>query len=246
VKFFTGMHHPSDADKVGAAFVSVKRLLGRRRNFPVGDWIMDSGAFTEIAAHGRYTTTVGAYACEIRRWRRCGNLLAAVAQDYMCETMMLEKTGLTIANHQRLTIERYDALLACNTSGVYILPVLQGYAPADYVDHIRQYGDRLKSGMWTGVGSICKRNGDPAAIRAVLSAIKAARPDLRLHAFGVKTTALACGMIRDMLYSADSMAWSAAARRRKESPNDPRHAVRFAHRIATMPVQDHFDFGAAA
>jgi hypothetical protein len=38
---------------------------------------------------------------------------------------------LTVADHQRLTIERYDALLAEDT-GVYIMPVLQGYSPAEY------------------------------------------------------------------------------------------------------------------
>jgi hypothetical protein len=57
---------------------------------------------------------------------------------------MLAKTGLTVADHQRLTIERYDALLACDVAGVRIMPVLQGYAPADYAEHVRAYGDRLK------------------------------------------------------------------------------------------------------
>jgi hypothetical protein len=55
----------------------------------------------------------------------------------------LEKTGLTVEEYQRLTIERYDELLVCRT-GVYILPVLQGYQPEEYVSHIRQYGDRLR------------------------------------------------------------------------------------------------------
>lgn len=76
---------------------------------------------------------------------------------------MLEKTGLTITDHQRLTIERYDELLRCDT-GVYIMPVLQGYAPKDYVSHVRQYGYRLAQGAWVGVGSVCKRNGDIRAI----------------------------------------------------------------------------------
>ena len=71
---------------------------------------------------------------------------------------------------QRLTIERYDALVQCET-GVYIMPVLQGYSPADYVQHIRAYGDRLARGAWVGVGSVCKRNGNIKAIEAVLLAI---------------------------------------------------------------------------
>jgi hypothetical protein len=42
-------------------------------------------------------------------------------------------------------------------------------------------------------------------------AIKNERPDLRLHGFGLKTTALADPLVRSMLWSADSMAWSFAA-----------------------------------
>jgi hypothetical protein len=80
--------------------------------FVVGDWIMDSGAFTEISKHGRYRHSVAEYAAEMRHWRGCGNLLAAVAQDYMCEPFIVAKTGLSVAEHQRLTIERYDALIA--------------------------------------------------------------------------------------------------------------------------------------
>ena len=69
---------------------------------------------------------VSVYAAEIRRWAGRGGLVAAAAQDYMCEPYMLAKTGLTIADHQRLTVERYDALVTCDVGGVYIMPVLQG------------------------------------------------------------------------------------------------------------------------
>lgn len=203
---------------------------------------MDSGAFTTIEKHGCYPEEPEVYADQIKRWSGNGNLLAAVSQDYMCEPWMLEKTGLTVAEHQRLTIERYDTLIACDTGGIPIIPVLQGYAPADYVSHIRQYGDRLKPGMWVGVGSICKRNGDPAAIEAVLLAIKRERPDLRLHAFGLKVTALASGVVRDCLHTADSMAWSYAARMSGRDGNSVLEALAFADRIETMPVQFGFGF----
>lgn len=160
VRFFTGLHQPSDAQHFDAAFISVHRLRNRKGPFRVGEWIMDSGAFSTIAKNGGYPEPVSAYADQIRRWKANGILLAAVAQDYMCESAQLAKTGLTVPEHQQLTVERYDALLAANT-GVYIMPVLQGFAPADYVRCIRLYGDRLTHGMWVGVGSICKRNGDP-------------------------------------------------------------------------------------
>lgn len=163
--FFTGLHQPSDAQHFPRAFVSRNRLRGRKSGFAVNEWIMDSAAFTQILKHGGYTEGVEEYAAEIRRWSTNGKLLAAVAQDYMCEAHMLKITGLTIPEHQRLTVERYDALIKCDTGGIYILPVLQGYAPADYVRHIEAYGDRLKDGMWVGVGSVCKRNGSQRSIR---------------------------------------------------------------------------------
>jgi hypothetical protein len=236
MKFYVGMHMPSKADKVERAFVSVNVIKNRKSGFPVGDWIMDSGAFTTIAKYGYYPEPVKAYADQIRRWKNNGNLVAAVSQDYMCEDIMLKKTGLTIEDHQRLTIERYDALVAEET-GVYIMPVLQGYSPQSYIDHIKQYGERLGPGAYVGVGSVCKRNSSPSSIVQVLKAIKSIRPDLRLHGFGVKTTALAWEEVRDNLESADSMAWSFAARWEKGNSNDWKDAVNFQNKIKNQQVQ---------
>ena len=237
MQFFAGIHQPSDAKQLSRAFISVNRLKGakgRKSPFPAGEWIMDSGAFTTILKHGGYPEPVEEYAAHIKRWSTNGKLLAAVAQDYMCEAHMLAITGKTIAEHQAMTIERYDQLVACDTGGVYIMPVLQGYAPADYVSHIRQYGDRLPLGAWVGVGSVCKRNGDPMAIEDVLIAIFIHRPDLRLHGFGVKTTALRSKLVRDLLHTADSMAWSFAARKQGRSANDWREAAAFSRRIEAL------------
>lgn len=240
MRFFVGLHQPSDAKHFDAAFISVGRLRKRQSDFPVGDWILDSQAFRTIEMHGGYPHPPEEYATQIRRWKTCGNLLAAVSQDYMCEPSMLAITGLTVADHQRLTIERYDRLLRCDT-GCYIMPVLQGYAPDDYVSHIRQYGARLAHGAWVGVGSVCKRNGNPRAILDVLIAIKTERPDLRLHGFGLKTIALANGVIRRLLHTADSMAWSFSARKNKRNANDYREAESFRDAVErSIAYQSHF------
>lgn len=160
----------------------------------------------------------------------------------MCEPFVLARTGLTLADHQRLTIERYDAIRDALGEDIYLMPVLQGYRPQEYVDHIQQYGARLGLGAWCGVGSVCKRNSDPSAIRAVLLAIKEARPDLRLHGFGVKITALASPTVRQLLYSADSMAWSYNARRNGRNANNWREALRFAGRVdGTAPLGPVFE-----
>lgn len=235
VKFFTGLHHPADAQHFDAAFISINTIRDRKSNFPVNNWIMDSGAFTTIYKHGHYPDNPKVYAEQIKRWENNGNLLAAVSQDWMCEPAMLKKTGLTIAEHQRLTIERYDELtLVWDAGKTYIMPVLQGYAPEEYVSHLRQYGDRLGHGAWVGVGSVCKRNGDPKAIESVLLAIKRERPDLRLHGFGLKMTALRSPLVRELLHTADSMAWSYAARKQGRDANSWREAKAWTAKVTGL------------
>lgn len=244
MRFFTGLHQPSDARHFDAAFISVNRLRPRKAPLATRDWIMDSGAFTEISTHGRYRSSVADYAAEIRRWATngSGRLLAAVSQDWMCEAFIVKKTGLSVRKHQELTIERFDQLRAIDLCGVYLMPVLQGFAPADYVEHLRMYGARLEHGAWVGVGSVCKRNGTPDQVGAVLHAIKRERPDLRLHGFGLKTTALAHPLARSLLFTADSMAWSFHARKNGRNANDWREAIRWANAITSRPVQTVLDF----
>jgi len=133
--------------------------------------------------------------------------MAAVTQDFMVEPFVLANNGLTISDHQRLTIHRYDRLTSLlEGSGVYLMPVLQGWTSQEYVQHLHDYGDRLSKNAWVGVGSVCKRQGNSHAIAAILKAILSARPDLRLHGFGVKKTSLQYPPVWQMLYSADSAA----------------------------------------
>lgn len=242
--FYVGLHQPSDAKHFDHAFISVNRLRRRKKAIGAGAWIMDSGAFTEISQHGEYRHSVAEYAAEINRWADDPSLVAAVAQDYMCEPFIIEKTGLSVEEHQRLTIERYEALVALVDPRVYIMPVLQGYTVADYLRHLEMYGDRLARGAYVGVGSICKRNADIGAIEEILTAIKRKRPDLRLHGFGLKTTALSSCVVRDCLHSADSMAWSFADRRQGRNANDWREAKAFIQRIRVKPTQLTMDFAA--
>lgn len=231
MQFFVGIHHPSDARHFKRCFISINTL--RRRTvrcgtFVVNDWIMDSGAFSTLAKYGRFPHSVGEYAAQIRRWAENGSMLAAVSQDYMCEPDQLKRTGLTIAEHQRLTVKRYDALVNDDTGGVHVMPVLQGYAAEDYISHIRQYGNRLIEGMWVAVGSVCKCNSNQKEILALLRSIHRERPDLKLHGLGLKGTALAVPFVARVLHSADSMAWSYGARKLQTGKqNDWREAKRW-------------------
>lgn len=242
VTFFVGLHQPADARQFDRACISINRIRGRRKPVECAEVLVDSGAFTELLIHGRYRHSVDVYADELFRLHSTGvvDIIAAVAQDYMCEAFMLEKTGMTVADHQRLTIERYDALVKAlddrfgGRCPFPVLPVLQGYAPADYARHVRAYGDRLAHGMWVGVGSVCKRNGAPDKIYAVLRAITHIRPDLLLHGFGVKLTSLMHAGVRALLATADSMAWSFAARKRGGNPNDWREAMAFVRDVLAV------------
>ncbi len=240
MRFFFGLHHPSDAKKFGCCFISVNALRPKQQIVGCGDWILDSGAFSEISRHGEYRESVAEYAAQIVRWTeasragRAGRLLAAVSQDYMCEPLIVEKTGLSVLRHQQKSIERYDALLGelrkvgCETP---ILPVLQGYAPSDYARHVEMYGERLDPGAWVGLGSVCKRNGSLSSILDVLGAVHDVAPGFRLHGFGLKTNALQAPVVRALLYSADSMAWSFHARKQGRDGNDPREAMAWARKF---------------
>lgn len=189
--FYPGLHQPHDATHFDRACISIHRLERRRKPVPCPDVMIDSGAFTKLAKFGRYPEPVEVYAAQLYRLHSDGvvNISIAAAQDYMCEPLMLAKTGLTIADHQRLTVERYDALLKAleplfvGPCPFQIMPVLQGFALDDYRRHIALYGDRLAPGMWVGVGSVCKRQGNVAVIEDLLLGIKEVRPDLRLHGF---------------------------------------------------------------
>ena len=244
--FFTGVHDLHHAKLIDYTFISVNRFIGSRKrisDFEAKTWIMDSGAFSQVATTGEHLLTAEEYAAQIKRWSRCGILVRAAAQDYMCESFILKKLGRTVKEHQQMTTTNYRDLLRemdaieCRTQ---IMPVLQGYKPEEYAAHLKNYGSLIAKDEWVGVGSVCKRNSNPHSVADVLDAILEVRPDLRLHGFGIKQTCLQDSYIADRLFSADSMAWSFAARYEGGSPNDPELALKYKQKIETMPVQMNF------
>ena len=246
VIFFTGIQVLKHASKVDYCFISINRFIGvnkRNKDFDCKTWIMDSGAFSQVATTGEHLLTAADYAAQIKRWSRCGILARAAAQDYMCEDFILKKLGRTVKEHQQMTTTNYRDLLKemnaieCRTQ---IMPVLQGYKPEEYAAHLKNYGSLIAQDEWVGVGSVCKRNSNPHSVADVLDAILDIRPDLRLHGFGIKQTCLQDSYISDRLFSADSMAWSFAARYKGSSPNDPELALEYKQKIETMPVQMNF------
>lgn len=189
--FFVGTHQPADAWRFAAACLSLNRLERRQKPVRLRRGLLDSGAFTKVAKMGGYPETPEAHAAKIHRLWTLGIIrpLAVVAEDYMCEPFVLKRTGLTVEEHQRRTVERYDRLVAelkrlfDGKLPFRVMPVLQGQTRADYLRHLAMYGDRIGPRMWVGVGSVCKRQGNVAVIEDLLGAIKEVRPDLRLHGF---------------------------------------------------------------
>lgn len=217
MKFYLGTHQPAWLGVVNIPwFVSVMRLLDRKgRIYPVGlpvDWCLDSGGFSQILAHGKYTVSEDKYLQVIDRF----GPPIAFCQDWMCESVMLEKTGLTVRDHQQLTTESY---LRLSTNCPVMRPVLQGWTPADYVRHAYEYANAgVDMGQLFGLGTVCSRNGSDDAPMLILLALHDAFPGIRLHGFGLKTSALWNTAVTSRLESADSMAWSSRGRRMKLCP----------------------------
>ena len=160
-RFYVGIHHPNLGWPLSPrgfrVCLSANVLRGRSGDLPfVGcddPWLMDSGAFTQVALRGGYDHSPKAYAQLVRRYVATG-LVAACTQDYMVEDLALRATGLTVARHQQLTVERFDAIRDAGTGRVYLMPVLQGREPDDYRRHLDDYGDRIALNAWVGVGSV--------------------------------------------------------------------------------------------
>lgn len=120
-------------------------------------------------------------------------------------------TGLTLKDHQKLTVESYTTLKAMEPD-LPFLPVLQGFTEEEYLDCLdlyKQAGVDLV-GRWVGIGSVCRRQATNE-IAAVLKTLWA--KGLLCHGFGVKVQGLE--KAGQYLHSADSMAWSYGARKGK-------------------------------
>ncbi|MFI0451216.1 hypothetical protein [Actinomadura sp. 6N118] len=131
-------------------------------------------------------------------------------QDWMCERFMVERTGLSVREHQHRTVANYLQLREL-APGLPWLPVVQGWTLDEYVYCVELYasaGVDLAALPRVGLGSVCRRQstGEIGHIVATLAGL-----GLELHGFGVKTGGLQ--RYGHHLASADSMAWSYSARR---------------------------------
>ncbi|WUA12563.1 hypothetical protein OG225_42405 (plasmid) [Nocardia sp. NBC_01377] len=104
-----------------------------------------------------------------------------------------------------------------------IVPVLQGWTVTEYRDAIAMFHDAgidLAAEPIVGVGSVCRRQASAEAAD-IFAEICQTVPGIRLHGFGVKASGLQ--RFGDLLASADSMAWSFAARYTPPLPHCTHH-----------------------
>jgi hypothetical protein len=218
MRFYLGTHQPQWLNFADVPLFVSRRTLPKRK-FPRAKkrWIRDGGGFTELDLFGGWTIEPRPFAEETRlHMREIGNMERAAPQDWMCEPWILGKTGLTIQEHQRRTVNNYVELMTI-APDVPWMPVLQGWGMCDYLRCVEMYqraGVDLHAQPLVGVGTVCRRQATSEAVE-ILTAL--AGLGLRLHGFGFKLTGLENAA--PVLASADSMAWSYAARRSPKHPD---------------------------
>jgi hypothetical protein len=221
--FYLGAHQPHWLWRATFPLFVSHRQLARRRSLRPATcrWALDSGGFTELSLHGRWVTPAGEYAAAVTAYAgQVGGLDFAAIQDWMCEPQIIERTGLSVREHQERTVASYLELCRIAPDLPWI-PVVQGWHPADYLrcaDLYASAGVDLAAVPLTGLGSVCRRQST-AEIAVIVTALAAC--GLRLHGFGVKTGGL--HLYGHLLASSDSMAWSYAARRLPALPDCTGH-----------------------
>lgn len=192
--------------------VALPRLefKGARAQPAVVPYVLDSGAYSMLAANGQWLWPAEVYVSRVRHWcKKLGTPHWCAPQDWMCEPDMVVRTGLSVEEHQRRTVANYLELRS-SLHGL-VIPVLQGYTLADYARCAEMYqtaGVKLEHERVVGVGSVCRRQ----ATSEIAEIFRwAASEKIAAHGFGVKT--LGIERYGRYLHSCDSMAWCLDASR---------------------------------
>ena len=241
--FYLGTHKPQWLARVSVPLFISRRTLAPRKTLPraIGPWALDSGGFTELRMYRHWKTDAKQYVAEVRRFAgEIGNLQWAAPMDWMCERSplgkdkvvdMVERTSLSVAAHQRFTVENFLELKALAPELPFI-PVLQGWTPGEYFDCWELYersGVDLRSEPLVGLGTVCRRQStlrtppqqlaEPAHVRTQFLLRDLWEEGLRIHGFGFKVLGLpGC---RQYLASSDSLAWSVDARNGRKMDGCP-------------------------
>jgi hypothetical protein len=146
------------------------------------------------------------------------------SMDYCCEREIAADRQI-VRRRVELTAERYGD---CIEHARYLregegmdwvtdaTPIVQGWLPEDYRECVHLLDQHMHDG-WpelVGVGSVCRRQlTGPDGIDRILATLDSVLPPhVKLHLFGVKSTALRKLAKHPRIASIDSCAWDFAAR----------------------------------
>lgn len=178
-----------------------KPKLWRPKVPPHRELLVDSGAFALLSSMPDYPFSLADYLSA------AGDLGAdwIAARDWPCEPY--GRIRVPVPERIRRTVEAAAEIVDAEMPGrARPLPVIQGWAVADYVSCIDQLRERGLIRPRMAVGSCCGRKsvGD---VLAIARAVRAELPGTELHYFGLKVTALrAPGFVR-LADSIDTGAW---------------------------------------
>ena len=249
MQFWLGTHLPSWLSRYDVPMMLSHRQLDKRvSRYPraLGPWVLDSGAYSELALYGEWRTTTAQYIAAVRRYEdEIDGLVWAAPQDWTCDPDSLAATKLTVQQHQLRTARNFVRLQG---DGPF-MPVLQGWTRDDFMRHVEMYdreGIDLAAEPIVGLGSIASRADQPLVLH-IADELRDA--GIALHGFGLKRRAItaAAGQV---FTSIDSLAWSYAARRQpaldgcvghKACQNCPRYAMRWrAETLAQLNTRPSF------
>lgn len=194
-----------------------------------GRWALDSGGFEHVRKNGGWVLEPETYVRHTLAFdRQIGNMAWAAPMDWMCEQDALAATGLTVREHQALTVANLPVLERIwydqtDDESPFAL-VLQGdpELPEDAMvasfmecwDMYVAAGIDPAERTFIGVGSVCKQK-NTEKIGALLEAIRE-RGDregyehLAVHLFGAASAAIV--KYSHLFTSCDSQSWSRWAR----------------------------------
>ncbi len=185
--------------------------------FPVVDFevAIDGAGFSILKKYNEWPTTAEQHARTMRRVVRALGarwIAWCTIQDWMCEVFMLRKTGLSVREHQRRTVQSYLDLCRLAPE-IPWLPVIQGWTLAEYLECVEMYraaGVDLTEVERVGVGSVCTRQSTAEGVEIIVAML---RLGIQVHAFGYTASGLRAlrKILTDEEWSrlnSDSAAWS--------------------------------------
>lgn len=190
----------------------------------LADLALDSAGFVAMSRYRGFPWSVSDYialaAAYPFRW--------FASMDYCVEREVAADRDEVLDRISRTIRANRDCYREARHHGVEgrFMPVIQGRVPTDYEDCYERLGFEPPLGI-VGIGSMCRRpvGGSEGAVAVFEHLDRVLPPEIKLHAFGIKGTALRyLDRMAGRVASVDSQAYGIAARydalRRRVSKSD--------------------------